>query len=164
MSYAPMNNTYMAPAPQYAYATQPAVYATAQMPVMQSAPMQYTQPAPVMATPPVSAAPVDDAPPGYRLAGYAPAPDAGALPEGWEFVNGKWIYVGKPEPVPQPVVTQPMGYEAMPMPMATNYTSMAMPLQQTYTQPQYVYAQPQVFSTQQMPMTYGSAAPVAQYY
>jgi hypothetical protein len=154
-----MTNTYMAPAPQY-YTTQPAVYSTSQMPM--PAPVTYTQaPAPVPVTmAPVAPAPIDDAPPGYRLAGYAPAPDAGNLPEGWEFVNGKWIYVGKPEPEPAPMM------RAIEVPMApTNYTSVAIP---QYTQPQYTqpvtYTQPQVFATQQMPVTYGSAAPVAQYY
>ncbi len=36
-----------------------------------------------------------NAPPGYRLAGYAPVPGDGDKEfPGWEFVNNKWIFVG----------------------------------------------------------------------
>ena len=158
MSYVPMTNTYMAPAPQYTY-SQPAVYSTSQIPMQSPAPVTYTQPAPMpmpmtrAIEPPADA----EAPPGYRLAGYAPAPESGNLPEGWEFVNGKWIYVGKPEPEPQ--------MRAIEMPI-TNYTSVAIPQPQpvTYAPQPVTYTQPQVFATQQMPVTYGSVPPVAQYY
>jgi hypothetical protein len=166
MSYVPMNNTYMAPAPQYTYA-QPAVYSTSQIPMQSPAPVTYTAPPPVTYAPAPAPMPMTraiempaqdaDAPPGYRLAGYAPAPDSGNLPEGWEFVNGKWIYVGKPEPEPMPQM------RAVEVPV-TNYTSVAIPQPVTYAPQPVTYTQPQVFATQQMPLTYGSVPPVAQYY
>lgn len=148
--------------PQYGYAPQPAIYATSQMPMMAPQPVMYgsQQPMPIPMQAPMQApmmAPavgaVDDAPPGYRLAGYAPEPDAGNVPEGWEFVNKKWIYVGKPEPIPQvqQMYTQPAPItQTVPF---NNYVSQAMPMQQmTYTQPTYSQAAPAVYGTSQMPM------------
>jgi hypothetical protein len=62
------------------------------------------------------------------------------MTEGWEFVNGKWIYVGKPndaqvvvQQMPAPVVTvpQPVTYAPAPVTTAAPLTyTMAAPIQQ----------------------------------
>uniref|UniRef100_A0A7S1EL96 Uncharacterized protein n=1 Tax=Hemiselmis andersenii TaxID=464988 RepID=A0A7S1EL96_HEMAN len=153
MSYAP---TYGAPV---SYAPQPALMQTMAAPVQYApqpivATQPYTMPAPapvpapVPAPQPVYSAPSalaeNDAPPGYRLAGYAPAPDGNETTEGWEFVNNKWIYVGKPaeaqvvtQQAPAPIVTvpQPVTYA----PAAPLTYTMAAPIQQpvTYGAPAY---------------------------
>ena len=74
--------------------TQPAPMPISYQPMPAPAPMPQQFAAPPMPEP-HKPAPENDAPPGYRLAGYAPVPEAGSEESpGWEFVNNKWIYVG----------------------------------------------------------------------
>ena len=52
--------------------------------------------------------PARDAPPGYRLAGYAPVPEPGYVESpgpGFKWVNNQWLYAGSQAPPPNPSPT-----------------------------------------------------------
>lgn len=75
-----------------------------QQPMMQQPMMVQQQPMMVMSTPAPAPAPQPEykdpndpeanAPPGFKFAGYAPAPTPGESNPGWEFSQGKWLYRG----------------------------------------------------------------------
>ena len=117
----------------------------APQPVMEQPMMMAPQP--IMQQPMMMPAPVQvnsndpeaNAPPGYKFAGYAPEPTQGESYPGWDFIGGKWIYKGEPEPMmmaapqpmmmaaPQPMMMeQPMMMQQQPMMMATPQPTMMM--------------------------------------
>ena len=76
--------------------------------------------------------PEANAPVGYRFAGYAPVPNPGETSPGWEYKDGKWIFVGQtaaPAPPPMPI-QMPVTEVPQPMPMFTGSAQpMMMPMQ-----------------------------------
>merc|ERR1711906_33284 len=87
-------------------------------------------PAPMMPMQPDPNDPEANAPVGYRFAGYAPVPNPGETSPGWEYKDGKWIFVGQtPAPPPMPV-QMPVTEVPQPMPMFTGSAQpMMMPMQ-----------------------------------
>merc|ERR1712205_99143 len=115
--YQPMG---MSPAPMMPMPVegQPMMMQSAQPMMMPSA-----QPVPMMPMQPDPNDPEANAPVGYRFAGYAPVPNPGETSPGWEYKDGKWIFVGQtaaPAPPPMPMFTgsaQPMMMPMQTMPM-----------------------------------------------
>ena len=122
MSPAPMMPMYSMPMPVEG---QPMMMQSAQPMMMPSA-----QPVPMMPMQPDPNDPEANAPVGYRFAGYAPVPNPGETSPGWEYKDGKWIFVGQtPAPPPMPV-QMPVTEVPQPMPMFTGSAQpMMMPMQ-----------------------------------
>merc|ERR1719163_2094712 len=88
--------------------------------------MPSAQPVPMMPMQPDPNDPEANAPVGYRFAGYAPVPNPGETSPGWEYKDGKWIFVGQtaaPAPPMMPMQSMPM----QSMPMYGGYPMMMAP-------------------------------------
>jgi len=146
MSPAPMMPMYSMPMPVEG---QPMMMQSAQPMMMPSA-----QPVPMMPMQPDPNDPEANAPVGYRFAGYAPVPNPGETSPGWEYKDGKWIFVGQtPAPPPMPV-QMPVTEVPQPMPMFTGSAQpMMMPMQTMPMQTMPMQTMPmQSMPMQSMPM------------
>ena len=142
MSPAPMMPMYSMPMPVEG---QPMMMQSAQpmmMPSAQPMMMPSAQPVPMIPMQPDPNDPEANAPVGYRFAGYAPVPNPGETSPGWEYKDGKWIFVGQtaapaPQPMPMPV-QMPVTEVPQPMPMFTGSAQpMMMPMQMPMQMPMY---------------------------
>ena len=118
--------------------------------------MPSAQPVPMMPMQPDPNDPEANAPVGYRFAGYAPVPNPGETSPGWEYKDGKWIFVGQtaaPAPPPMPV-QMPVTEVPQPMPMFTGSAQpMMMPMQTMPMQTMPMQSMPmQSMPMQSMPM------------